>query len=139
MWECPAARMKARKRIVCRCQTASLALLVDMGPGAKDAWSSQVNPGPAAVRHGDEAAQLRMQIENMTSHGFRSSFRDWAGECTNFPREICEAALAHAVGNAVELAYRRADALEKRRALMEAWANYCEPQNGNVVPLSRPA
>ena len=65
---------------------------------------------------------LRMQIENMTSHGFRSSFRDWAGECTNFPREVCEAALAHAVGNAVELAYRRGDALEKRRALMEAWA-----------------
>ena len=79
----------------------------------------------------------RMKIEGITSHGFRSSFRDWAGECTNFPREVCEAALAHAVGNAVELAYRRADALEKRRMLMDAWAAYCEQRHGNVVRISR--
>jgi integrase len=61
----------------------------------------------------------------ITVHGFRSSFRDWAGEATNFPREVCEAALAHATGNRVEQAYRRGDALEKRRKLMESWANYC--------------
>jgi integrase len=61
----------------------------------------------------------------ITAHGFRSSFRDWAGERTNFPREIAEAALAHRTGDATELAYRRGDALEKRRQLMEAWARYC--------------
>jgi integrase len=61
---------------------------------------------------------------NITVHGFRSSFRDWAGENTNFPREICEAALAHATGDRVEQAYRRGDALEKRRKLMEAWAAF---------------
>jgi integrase len=60
----------------------------------------------------------------VTAHGFRSSFRDWTGERTTFPREIAEAALAHVVGDETELAYRRGDALEKRRKLMEAWAKY---------------
>jgi integrase len=60
-----------------------------------------------------------------TTHGFRSTFRDWAGECTSFPREIAEAALAHVTGNAVERAYRRGDLFEKRRVLMDAWAAHC--------------
>lgn len=64
----------------------------------------------------------------LTVHGFRSSFRDWAGECTNFPREVVEAALGHVVGDEVERAYRRGDALEKRRKLMEAWSGYCYPE-----------
>jgi integrase len=74
---------------------------------------------------------------DVTSHGFRSTFRDWAGEQTNFSREICEDALAHRVGNAVEEAYRRGDFLEKRRRLMEAWADFCErpATSGEVVPI----
>jgi integrase len=78
----------------------------------------------------------RMGQDGVTVHGFRSSFRDWAGECTSFPREIAEAALAHVVGDQTERAYRRGDALEKRRGLMEAWASFCEPQQqvGDVVP-----
>jgi integrase len=63
---------------------------------------------------------------DVTTHGFRSSFRDWAGERTHFPREIAEAALAHTVGNATERAYRRGDLFEKRRTLMEAWAGFVE-------------
>ncbi|TPV98596.1 MAG: Prophage CP4-57 integrase [Beijerinckiaceae bacterium] len=59
--------------------------------------------------------------DGATVHGFRSSFRDWAGNETNFPREVAERALAHATGSAVEAAYRRSDALEKRRSLMTAW------------------
>jgi integrase len=71
-----------------------------------------------------------------TRHGFRSAFRDWCGEETSFPREIAEQALAHVTGDATERAYRRGDALEKRRALMEAWSNYCEPvAAGNVIPI----
>jgi integrase len=62
--------------------------------------------------------------DDITVHGFRSSFRDWAGEATNFPREVCEAALAHATGDRVEQAYRRGDALEKRRKLMESWSAF---------------
>jgi integrase len=58
-------------------------------------------------------------------HGFRSSFRDWAAEQTNFPREVAEIALAHAVGSATERAYQRGDLLEQRRKLMEMWARHC--------------
>ena len=69
-------------------------------------------------------ALLRRLEVPVTVHGFRSSFRDWAGDATAFPREVAEAALAHAVGDATEAAYRRSDALEKRRKLMEAWAAF---------------
>ena len=62
----------------------------------------------------------------VTLHGFRSTFRDWAGNETNFDRVRCELALAHKAGDATELAYRRSDALEKRRKLMDAWSTYCE-------------
>jgi integrase len=61
---------------------------------------------------------------DVTAHGFRATFRDWAGNETSFPREVCEQALAHIVGNEVEQAYRRSDALERRRALMAAWAAF---------------
>jgi integrase len=75
--------------------------------------------------------------EGVTVHGFRSSFRDWCAEQTNFPREIAEAALGHIVGDSTERAYRRGDVLEKRRRLMEAWAAYCSKAApaGEVVPL----
>jgi len=81
----------------------------------------------------------RMKMEDATVHGFRSSFRDWAGEATSFPRELAEAALAHTVGDATERAYRRGDALEKRRKLMEAWAGYLNSPgaNNSVVPLTK--
>jgi integrase len=69
--------------------------------------------------------RLAMGRDDITAHGFRSSFRDWAADRTDFPREICEAALAHVTGNEVERSYRRGDALEKRRALMEQWAAFC--------------
>ena len=73
-------------------------------------------------------------------HGFRSTFRDWAAERTTFPREVAEMALAHAVGNEVEQAYRRGDLFDKRRKLMDAWAAYCakvETDAGKVVALAR--
>ena len=74
-----------------------------------------------------------------TPHGFRSSFREWAAEATNFPREAAELALAHSVGDSVERAYQRGDLLEKRRNLMEAWAAYCgrEPNTAEVIPIMR--
>lgn len=70
-------------------------------------------------------------------HGFRSSFRDWSGETTNFPRDVCEMALGHATGSAVEVAYRRGDLFAKRRLLMEAWAQWCDRGQGgeNVVQI----
>jgi integrase len=74
--------------------------------------------------------------KSITIHGFRSSFRDWAAEQTSFEREVCEAALAHAVGNKVEAAYRRRDLFEKRARLMEAWARHCLGEDtAKVIPL----
>jgi integrase len=71
----------------------------------------------------------------VTSHGFRATFSTWAAEETNFPSEVREMALAHAVGDKVEAAYRRGDLFQKRRDLMEAWARYAEGLEAEVVPL----
>ena len=84
---------------------------------------------------------LRRHAPGVTAHGFRSSFRDWAAETTSYPSEVCEMALAHAVGDAVEAAYRRGDLFAKRAALMQEWAAYAtKPQGaaGTVTPI-RPA
>jgi integrase len=76
----------------------------------------------------------RMGRDDLTVHGFRSTFRDWAAERTSFPRELAEMALAHRVGNEVELAYQRGDLIDKRRRLMDAWADYCaKPAAGAAV------
>ena len=77
-----------------------------------------------------------MKAGDYTVHGFRSAFRDWVGEETTFQREIAEAALAHLVGDAVERANRRGDALEKRRELMAAWASYCVETPAKVVSIA---
>jgi integrase len=82
-------------------------------------------PGRPMSNMAMEMLLRRLAAKHCTVHGFRSTFRDWAGECTQYPREIAEAALAHAVGNETERAYRRGDALARRRDLMEAWASYC--------------
>lgn len=81
----------------------------------------------------------RMGREDITVQGFRSTFRDWASECTNYPREVCELALAHTISNAAEPAYRRDDRFDKRRRLMAEWAKYCDnaKQLGVVIPLKR--
>jgi integrase len=80
---------------------------------------------------------LRGMKPGITTHGFRSSFRDWAAEHTNFPREVVEMALAHTVGNKVEAAYRRGDLFEKRRKLMEQWERFLSrplpAENRNVI------
>jgi integrase len=76
----------------------------------------------------------RMKVEDATVQGFRSSFRDWASECTNFTNEVCEAAFAHVIEDQTEAAYRRGDLFEKRPKLMEGWAVYCAvPKAGKVV------
>jgi integrase len=78
-----------------------------------------------------------MGYDNITVHGFRSCFRDWAAETTTHPNHVVEMALAHVIGNGVESAYRRGDLFEKRRQLMQEWADYCSQPHvaGDVVPL----
>jgi integrase len=78
-----------------------------------------------------------MKVGEATVHGFRSAFRDWAAEMTSFPHEVCEQALAHTVGSAVERAYRRTDMFEKRRQLMEAWGAFCTEERGKVLEFRR--
>jgi integrase len=83
-------------------------------------------------------AMLRTMGRSVTAHGFRSSFRDWAAEQTNFPREVAELALAHAIPDKTEAAYRRGDLFEKRRRLMQSWSDYCAKPSrsaGNVTAL----
>jgi integrase len=96
-----------------------------------------LNPGRRLGHMALSNVLMRAKVD-ATVHGFRSSFRDWCGEKTDFPREIAEAALAHRVGDETERAYRRGDALEKRRRLMEAWA-WCEPREPNVVAFAKPS
>jgi integrase len=71
-----------------------------------------------------------MDRGDITAHGFRSTFRDWAAEATNYPHELAEMALAHAVGNKVEAAYRRGDMLDKRLGMMDEWAKFCNVLKG---------
>ena len=76
----------------------------------------------------------------VVQHGFRSTFRDWAAECTNYPNHVVEMALAHAIGDKVEAAYRRGDRFDKRRQMMDDWAAFCamvKPASSNVVPLRK--
>jgi integrase len=83
----------------------------------------------------------RMGRGDLTAHGFRSSFRDWAAERTTLPAEVAEMALAHTGGDKVEAAYRRGDLFGKRRQLSDAWAKFCAtaPASGQVVPIREPA
>jgi integrase len=136
VWTVPATRIKAGREHRVPLSPRAVGIIEAMQAVRV---SDYVFPGYRAERPlGDMALHLvreRMEIP-YTVHGFRSTFRDWCGEATNFPREIAEAALAHIVGDETERAYRRGDALEKRRKLMDAWAAYCEPNASNVIALT---
>jgi integrase len=124
VWGVPASRMKAKREHRVPLTTAALAILKAMEAIRQ---SDYVFPGIAGERLGINSLHLLLSTmgEGVSVHGFRSTFRDWAAERTNFPREVAEMALAHAIPNAVEAAYRRGDLFDKRRKLMDAWAAYC--------------
>lgn len=123
LWTVPASRMKAGKEHRVPLTDAAIAVLIPLHETRRGAL---VFPGEREGRPLSPMALTmllrRMDLGSITPHGFRSSFRDWAGDATDFPREIAEAALAHRVGDETERAYRRSDALERRRRLMEHWA-----------------
>lgn len=79
-----------------------------------------------------------MGRKDITVHGFRSTFRDWVADCTDYPDSLAEQALAHTIPSTTEAAYRRRDMLDRRRPMMDDWARYCQGQTGNVVPFTRP-
>jgi integrase len=135
IWIVPGSRMKAGIEHRVPLTSRALAIIEWM---AEIRTGDLVFPGQRRRQPLSKTALAALVPGAATVHGFRSSFRDWAGEETSFPREIAEQALAHETGDATERAYRRGDALQKRRALMEAWANYCVPRdNDNVVRMRK--
>jgi integrase len=138
LWTVPAGRMKAGREHV-----------VPLSPAAKRVFGRAAQlriAGCPFVFHGARRDKpmsdmtlmkvIRDLKEPYTAHGFRSSFRDWVSEATQFQGELAEAALAHAIENKVEAAYRRGNLLEKRRKLMDAWGDYCGGAGGKVVQLA---
>lgn len=127
VWTVPAGRMKGGSEHRVPLSPPALALLQEL----RDTRTGEhVFPGMKAGRSLSNMSLLavlrRMGRLDLTTHGFRSTFRDWAAECTDTPREVAEAALAHTLTNKVEAAYRRSDLFDKRRYLMEAWAVFCK-------------
>jgi integrase len=137
LWTIPAERMKTGKEHRVPLPTRVSEILSEMSAVQQ---SDFVFPGTKMGRPLSQMALAmllrRMRYGGVTVHGFRSTFRDWAAERTAFPGEVAEMALAHAVPNAVEAAYRRGDMLEKRRQLMEAWCAFCEGEASVVISLS---
>jgi integrase len=137
VWTIPAVRMKAGREHRVPLSKGALKIIntMDAVRNGDFVFCGQ-KPGKPLSTMALEMVLRRMEIADVTVHGFRSAFRDWAAECTNFPNEVCEAALAHVVRNKAEAAYRRGDLLDKRRDLMEVWAAYCTaPAVAKVVPF----
>jgi integrase len=125
LWTIPEHRMKARIEHRVPLARPALAVLAALPRDPEYVFPGARRSGPM---HHDvliEALKEQMGRGDVTVHGFRSTFRDWAGETTSFPNHVVEMALAHTIGNAVEAAYRRGDLLDKRRELMAAWGTYC--------------
>ena len=138
LWVVPAARIKSGREHRVPLSDTALAIVEEMTSVRHGQF---VFPrGRAPGRPMGHMAMLRvlgrMGRGQLSVHGFRSSFRDWCAEQTNFPAEAAEMALAHAVGDKVEAAYRRGDMFEIRRRLMQAWANFAaNPEGANIVKL----
>jgi len=135
VWTIPASRMKGGVEHRVPLSTRAMAALARVTPSPVPDEFVFADPGDGkplsnmAMR----ALMKRMKFDRFAVHGFRSTFRDWAGELTDFPWEVVEAALAHKVGTDVHRAYRRGDALEKRRNLMAAWGDFCGRSPALVV------
>jgi integrase len=144
VWTVPAVRMKGEqnkeepKDFRVPLPAPALAIVAQM-PAGRDVGF--VFPGGKRGRPRSNMAMLKLLQRrgrgDLTVHGFRSTFKDWAHECTNFPREVIEMAMAHVIDSKVEAAYRRGELFRKRQQLMEAWAQYCSapPRSGKVISL----
>lgn len=132
-WILPPSRTKAAKVHRIPLSKSALAIVIEQ---AKALPGEFLFPGRGSRPLSNMAMEQvlkRMNRTDITVHGFRSTFRDWAAETSAFPHEVCEMALAHTIANKAEAAYRRGDLFEKRRLLMNAWDNYCFPQSDATV------
>jgi integrase len=141
-WTVPGDRMKAGKdhRVPLSPRAVEIVKAATAIHGTQAKPTDWLFHGIRKDKHLGGGAMLalldRMGRGNVTVHGFRSTFRDWAAECTNFPNQVVEMALAHAIEDKSEAAYRRGDLFKKRAALMSAWDSYCSAVRGSVVPLA---
>ena len=139
-WTVPAGRMKAKREHRVPLSARALAILAE-AESTRAAEDKFIFPGGKAGKPLSNMAMTEvlrcMGRGDITVHGFRSTFRDWAAERTNFPNDMVEMALAHAVSDKVEAAYRRGDMFAKRRRLMDAWAEFCSKRQaaGTVAKL----
>lgn len=151
LWTIPAGRMKGEAEHVEPLSPRTVEILREVRPLA--AAKGEIAGRPLfPATHGGALSNMAMLMQlrrmmpkvdgqpRLTVHGFRSSFRDWAAECTGFSHEVCEMALSHTIPNKAEAAYRRGALLPKRRKLMEAWADYCAGKGAageadNVTPI----
>ncbi|MBJ9658951.1 tyrosine-type recombinase/integrase [Burkholderia gladioli] len=137
VWTVPGDRMKMELPLRVPLTDHVVALVKDAIAEQRDGW---LYPGQAKGKPLSNMAMLkvleRMGYDHITVHGFRSTFRDWVAECTEYPDSLAEKALAHAIDNETEAAYRRGDMLERRRRLMEDWARYCSGQTATVIPFT---
>ena len=139
VWTVPAGRMKAGKEHRVPLSTPALAIIEKL---RKEQGGTYLFPGGKRDKPLSNMAMLalldRMDRSDLTAHGFRSTFRDWAAECTNYPNEVVEMALAHTINSKVEAAYRRGDLFEKRKSLMSDWATLCTSSGGadqNIISI----
>jgi len=150
VWTVPALRMKATEDFRVPLSKPAVAILQSLREAGTGEYifptqlqrkKKRKNGKPGSPHLSDMSMTMclrRIGYGDYTTHGFRSSFRDWASEATSFPHEVCEKALAHKIKDEAEAAYRRGDLLAKRVKLMEAWAQYCEPKKDTkVVPLRK--
>lgn len=135
LWVCPAERMKAGEEHRVPLTDEMLAIIEPL----KAMKSKYVFEGQKRHKPLSNMSMLmllrRMKVKGVTVHGFRSTFRDWAAEVANAPREVAEMSLAHSVGSAVERAYARSDLLARRRELLERWSNHVNASSGKIVRL----
>ncbi len=124
IWSIPASRMKAAREHRVPLSEAAIKVLKSLG-GDRSGLIF-LSPGGSQLSNMSMTEVMRRMKVEVVPHGFRSTFRDWAGERTNYPRDMAEQALAHTLKNAVEAAYRRGDMIEKRRHMMQDWAAFCD-------------
>lgn len=134
-WAIPAERMKAGKTHRVPLSKRAVEILELMASIRNSDFIFQGQRQGRPLSNMAMATVIKRMGSDCTVHGFRSSFRDWTAEKTNTPNIVCEMALAHTIANAAEAAYRRGDLLEKRKTLMDSWANYCESTPGQVIQL----
>jgi integrase len=141
LWTVPAERMKAKRDHQVPLSDQAIELLTQLRGGqGEDFVFPGTKPGSSISNMAMLKLLERMGRDDVTVHGFRSTFRVWAAEATEYPREVAEAALAHVVADKTEAAYQRSSFLDKRRRMMQAWGAFCADSQpvADVIPLRRP-